>query len=205
MAVFLSGFALGLSLIVAIGAQNALVLRQGLLGQHVLAVCTVCAVSDAMLIALGVAGVGVLAALWDGALDLLRLGGAAFLLVYGALRLRAAWLGTGGLDAAADSGRGGLAATLALCMTLTWANPHVWLDTVVLIGGLAQQQGVAAWHFGAGAITASFVFFFTLGYGAAALRPLFASPRAWRLLDLAMALVMFTLAIGLLRAEVPQV
>jgi L-lysine exporter family protein LysE/ArgO len=198
MTAYASGFGLGLSLIVAIGAQNALVLRQGLLGRHVLAVCTVCAVSDAVLIALGVAGAGVLAAAWPWALEAMRYAGALFLGGYGLLRLRSAWTGGAALSAA-EARSDGLRATLGICIALTWANPHVWLDTVVLIGGLAQQQGTAAWTFGAGAITASFVFFFGLGYGAALLRPLFANPRTWRVLDLAVALVMFALALGLLR------
>ncbi len=193
MTTYLSGFALGLGLIVAIGAQNAFVLRQGLIGKHVFAVCALCAASDALLIALGVAGVGLFVAAWPWALDALRYLGVVFLAVYGALRLRA-FLWPPEIPVLGAAAQAGLAATLGIAVMFTWANPHVWLDTVVLVGGLAQQRGPEAWVFGAGAITASFVFFFALGYGAAWLRPVFASRRAWRVLDLAMAGVMFTLA-----------
>ena len=193
----LSGFSLGLSLILAIGAQNAFVLRQGIARRHVFAVCLTCALSDALLIAAGIGGFGSLAhaAPWVGAV--LRWGGAAFLLACGARSFHRAWRGQGML-AAARTGSTALAPVLATCLALTWANPHVYLDTVVLLGSVAAHYPGQGLSFGAGAVTASFVFFFALGYGARYLAPLFARPAAWRLLDLAVGLVMWAIAAGLL-------
>ena len=190
----LAGFALGLSLIVAIGAQNAFVLRQGLLGAHVFAVCLTCALSDAILVSIGVGGFGLIAEAAPWTLVWMRWGGAAFLAVYGALALRSAWQGGHVLRATAGS-TGGLAQAIATCLALTWLNPHVYLDTVVLLGSVsADYPGLP---FAAGAVTASFVFFFALGYGAALLRPLFARPAAWRALDAGIAGVMWSIAAGL--------
>ena len=198
MTTALAGFALGLSLILAIGAQNAFVLRQGLAGRHVLAVCLTCAVSDAVLIAVGVAGFGALAevAPWIG--PAMRWGGVAFLAAYGAMAFRSAWRGGGALGAAEGAGAG-LGATVATCLALTWLNPHVYLDTVVLLGSVAASQEGPRWAFGAGAVTASFAFFLALGYGARALRPLFARPGAWRALDAGVGLVMWAIAARLAR------
>ncbi|PJE35754.1 amino acid transporter [Pseudooceanicola lipolyticus] len=194
--VFFNGFALGFGLILAIGAQNAFVLRQGLRREHVFAICLTCALSDAALIAVGVAGFGVLvqAAPWIG--PLMRLAGAAFLAAYAVMALRAAWHGSGGLTA---QGQGALALGPALGITLafTWLNPHVYLDTVVLVGSVASQSASPFW-FGLGAMLASFVFFFSLGYGARLLAPLFARPQAWRVFDTAVGLVMAALACKLL-------
>ena len=199
-ATFLAGFALGFSLILAIGAQNAFVLRQGLRRRHVFWVCLACALSDAVLIAVGVAGFGALAqvAPWFG--PAMRWGGAAFLIVYGGLRLRAAWRGGERLDAAAGAGAG-LAATLGTVLAFTWLNPHVYLDTLGLIGAVSTQYAAtpAKIAFGLGAVLASFVFFFSLGYGARLLAPAFQSARAWRLLDLGIGVVMWVLAAGLIR------
>lgn len=191
----LAGFGLGFSLILAIGAQNAFVLRQGLRRAHVFAVCLTCALSDAVLIAGGVAGFGWLveAVPWIG--PVMRWAGAAFLLVYGALAFRAAWRGGGSLQAA-ETGTGSLRAALATCLALTWLNPHVYLDTVVLLGAVAAEWQ-RLW-FAIGAIAASFTFFFALGYGAALLRPLFVQPRAWRVLDGLIGCVMWVIAIGLI-------
>lgn len=196
-AAFAPGFLLGLSLILAIGAQNAFVLRQGLRGEHVLAVCLACALSDAILIALGVAGFGAAAAAAPWLLPAMRYGGAAFLILYGARSLRAA-LGGGGALSPADAPRAPLGATLATCLALTWLNPHVYLDTVALIGSISTQYPGRAPAFAAGAMTASFAFFFALGYGARLLRPLFARPAAWRALDGCIALVMAALAAKLI-------
>ena len=194
--VFLAGMTMGLSLIVAIGAQNAFVLRQGLAGEHVLAVCLACAVSDAILIVLGVAGFARMTALMPWLDPVMRAGGAAFLFWYGARSLRAALTSTGALGPAGAEPRG-LGRTLAACLAITWLNPHVYLDTVVLLGTVSGQFPGGAVAFAAGAITGSFVFFFALGYGAAWLRPLFARPGAWRVLEGAIAVVMWALALKL--------
>lgn len=193
----LSGYLLGLSLIIAIGAQNAFVLRQGLRGQHVLPVVLTCALSDAVLIAAGVAGLGWLVERWPGMLPVLRYAGAAFLLAYALRALWSALTAKTGLDPAAGEGAG-RAATLATCLALTWLNPHVYLDTVVLIGSVASRFGELKGWFGLGAVAASFSFFFTLGFGARLLRPLFAQAAAWRVLDGVIALVMGGLAVKLL-------
>ena len=191
-----AGFTLGLSLIVAIGAQNAFVLRQGLAQAHVLPVVLTCALSDAVLIALGVAGFGALTAAWPWLPQLLRWGGAAFLIVYGARAALSAWRGGEALTPG-DRGKGSLRAAVLTCLALTWLNPHVYLDTVVLVGSLAagSERPVA---FGAGAVAASFAFFFALGFGARALAPVFARPRAWQALDAGIALLMWTIAAGLI-------
>jgi len=190
------GFLLGAGLIIAIGAQNAFVLRQGLKREHVFAVATVCWLSDALLIALGVAGVGGLVKASPDVLTLVTIAGVAFLAAYGAIAFMRA-LRPGRLEAAA-SRRQGLGATLLTALALTFLNPHVYLDTVVLIGGLsARHEGAAAVAFAAGAATASAVWFYGLGFGARLLAPLLARPVAWRVLDLGIAIVMWGIAIGL--------
>jgi L-lysine exporter family protein LysE/ArgO len=193
----LTGFATGFSLILAIGAQNAFVLRQGLLKAHVFWLCLLCATSDAVLIALGVAGFGAITAALPGLPRFMALAGAAFLLAYGALRFHAAWKGDYRLTLAGQSP--GLAATLAMAAAFTWLNPHVYLDTLGLVGAVSTHYPAtpAKVMFGAGAITASFVFFFSLGYGARFLAPIMQSARAWRLLDIGIGAVMWALAIGL--------
>ncbi|MFZ2100776.1 MAG: LysE/ArgO family amino acid transporter, partial [Oricola sp.] len=179
----ISGFLLGASLIIAIGAQNAFVLRQGLLREHVFVLCLICALSDAVLIAAGVGGFGSLIAASDTAIRVVTWAGAAFLGVYGAIALRRAWKPSA-MKAARDGGMS-LAAAVAACLSFTFLNPHVYLDTVVLLGGIsASYQGAARVAFGAGAAVASFAWFFALGYGARLLEPLFAKPAAWRVLDL---------------------
>lgn len=190
------GFFLGLSLIVAIGAQNAFVLRQGLLRQHVLAVCLVCAVSDALLIAAGVAGIGFLVERHPALPQVMTWVGAAFLVGYGFLRLRAA-LRPHALHPA-DRPAGSARAAILACLAFTWLNPHVYLDTVVLLGGIAARHAPPdRLAFAAGAMSASFLFFFSLGYGARFLAPLFERPAAWRVLDLLIGVTMGTLALWL--------
>lgn len=192
-----TGFATGFSLILVIGAQNAFVLRQGLMQAHVLWVCLVCALSDATLIALGVGGAGWISASFPWAITALTWGGVVFLVVYGALSLRRAFrpaaLRAG--DISAES----LGATLVTCLALAWLNPHVYLDTVGLIGavstGFVGVQGKVAYAIGA--TLASFVFFFGLGYGARLLAPVFARPGAWAVLDVGIALVMWRIAASL--------
>lgn len=193
---FLAGFQLSLGLIMAIGAQNAFVLRQGLRREHVLAVCLFCAGSDAVLIAAGVAGIGTLATIAPWFAPALRWGGVAFLLWYGARSFLAAWRGGAAL-AAAGGGVQPLPQVLGLLALITWANPHVWLDTVVLIGAISVQYPGRAVEFGAGAVLASFCFFLTLGYGARVLAPVFARPVSWRVLDAGVGVVMWTIAASL--------
>lgn len=193
-----TGFFLSLSLILAIGAQNAFVLRQGLRGQHVLAVVLVCAVSDAILITCGVAGFASLAERVPALVPAMRWLGAAFLFVYGAMNFRSAIRGGEHLDPAEGVPDKPLWQTVTTILALTWLNPHVYLDTLMLIGATATRfpgQGVS---FGIGAVTASFVFFFALGFGAALLRPIFARPVAWRWLDAGIGVVMWAIAAGLI-------
>jgi L-lysine exporter family protein LysE/ArgO len=187
---FLPGFALGLSLILAIGAQNAFVLRQGLRNAYVLPVVLVCAVSDAVLIAFGVAGFGALAEAVPGLEFWMRAFGAAFLLWYGARTLWAAWRGGQALEAGESAQT--LRGAVLTCLALTWLNPHVYLDTVVLLGAVSAKY--PAVPFAAGAMTASFVFFAGLGFGARALAPVFAKPVAWRVLDLVVGVTMWAIA-----------
>ncbi|GAA6165942.1 LysE/ArgO family amino acid transporter [Pelagimonas sp. KU-00592-HH] len=192
----MAGFALGFSLILAIGAQNAFVLRQGLRGEYVLPLVMTCAVSDAILIAAGVAGFGIIVEQMPTAVEFARWGGALFLIVYGAMSLRAAMKGGEALE---EEGRNAssLWAAVSTCLVLTWANPHVYLDTVVLLGGISSQYS-PAWGFGVGAVVSSFVFFFSLGFGARLLRPLFVSPRAWQVLDVVVGLTMWAIAAKLI-------
>ncbi len=192
-----AGFSLGLSLILAIGAQNAFVLRQGLRREHVFAVVLTCALSDALLIAAGVAGFGVMVELVPWLEPVMRYGGAAFLIFYGARAFRAAWRGGEVLDTNMAVRAGSLRKALLTCLLLTWANPHVYLDTVVLLGSISAQHEDRL-GFALGAMTASFVFFFSLGYGARLLAPLFARPVAWRVLDGLVGLVMWAIAAKLL-------
>jgi L-lysine exporter family protein LysE/ArgO len=190
-----SGLASGLSLIVAIGAQNAFVLRQGIRRSHVALVVSVCAVSDLVLIGLGVAGVGVVIERAPAVLDVVRWAGAAFLLAYGVLAARRAIRG-GQLARPATMKAGSRAAALGTCLALTWLNPHVYLDTVLLLGSLAGAHGATGrWWFAAGAGLGSIAWFTALGVGARFLAPLFQRRSAWRVLDGGIALVMITLAV----------
>ncbi|MGQ7791282.1 LysE/ArgO family amino acid transporter [Faunimonas sp. B44] len=189
----LTGFGLGGGLIVAIGAQNAFVLRQGLARRHVFVVCLICALSDAALIALGVAGLGAVIAGSAALLRLVTWGGALFLFGYGALAFRRA-LEPGRLVAAARTEQS-VAAAIAACLAFTFLNPHVYLDTVLLVGSLsAQFEGAERLAYAAGAVMASVLWFFGLGYGARLAAPLFARPAAWRALDLAIGTVMWAIA-----------
>jgi L-lysine exporter family protein LysE/ArgO len=192
----LAGFALSFSLILAIGAQNAFVLRQGLRRAHVGAVVAVCCLSEAILIFAGVAGFGALAARAPWAIEAMRWGGAGFLTVYGLRSLRAAWSASDALEAGGAAVQS-LRAAIGTALVLTWANPHVYLDTVGLIGAVAATYGPARWAFGAGALSASVLFFVLLGFGARALAPLFAKPAAWRALDAVVGVTMLALAVKL--------
>ncbi len=185
---------MGLSLIVAIGAQNAFVLRQGLRNEHVFAVCLTCAVSDLILIALGVTSFGKIAAWLPWLGPVMRYGGAAFLVWYGARSLRAALRSSETLQASAAVEKESLAGTLLACAAITWLNPHVYLDTVVLLGTISTHFRGFEMSFAAGAVSASFLFFFALGYGATWLRPFFAKLQAWRILDAMIAAIMGAIA-----------
>ena len=191
----LIGFVTGLTLIAAIGAQNAFVLRQGIRGEHVAVVAGVCTVADVVLIAAGIAGVGALVTAHPQALTVARIGGAVFLIGYGLLAARRA-LRPAVLTPAAV-GPAQLAPVVLTCLALTFLNPHVYLDTVILLGTLANQQGEGRWLFGGGAALASTVWFFGLGFGARRLAGVFASAATWRILDAVIAVTMIALGLSL--------
>jgi L-lysine exporter family protein LysE/ArgO len=192
----LSGFFLGASLIIAIGAQNAFILRQGLLRSHVFILCLICALSDAVLIAAGVAGLGTLVSQSPTLIAAVSLGGMLFLGTYSFMAFKRA-LHPGAMQAGNPEPLG-LKAAVATCLAFTFLNPHVYLDTVVLLGSLSSAyQGADRLAYGAGAAIASFVWFFGLGYGARLLQPVFAKPAAWRVLDGIIGIVMALLAISL--------
>lgn len=215
----LSGLGLGLSLIVAIGAQNVFVLRQGIRREHVLAVVVICALSDAVLIIAGVAGLGFVISAAPWLVVVARWAGALFLLGYGVLAARRAWRGDGqALDAAETvaedarsdapqavtgggvavaASRTALAPVILTVLALTWLNPHVYLDTVLMLGSIAATHGEERWLFAGGAVTASILWFTALGFGARYLGRWLRTPRSWRVLDALIALVMISLAVGL--------
>ncbi|NOR62340.1 MAG: LysE family transporter, partial [Rhodobacteraceae bacterium] len=193
-----TGFFTAFALILAIGAQNAFVLRQGLLGHHVFAVALTCALSDAILIALGVAGFGALVEQFPSLPLIMRFAGAAFLVGYGALRFYAAWKGGGHLEAAKPAAS--LRATIITCLMLTWLNPHVYLDTLGLLGAISTQFESTSSKvvFAISAVTASFTFFFSLAYGAKLMSPIMQSNRAWQIMDVGIGGLMWLLALGLI-------
>ena len=193
----LAGAGFGLSLIVAIGAQNAFVLRQGLRGEHVLAVVLICAVSDIILIALGVGGIGSLLELAPWLLDALRIGGAAFLLAYAVIAGKRA-IRPGAIDPETSGAPTALWPTVTTAVALTWLNPHVYLDTILLLGSVAGTHGDDRWWFGAGAAAGSIIWFSSLGFGARLLGPLFSKPAAWRILEALIAIIMAAIAASLL-------
>ena len=194
LAAGLTGFATAFSLILAIGAQNAFVLRQGLLKKHVFWLCLLCAVSDAILIIAGVLGFAAIVETAPLLPQIMAWAGAAFLFVYGAVRLWAAYIGQYALHLSGKSA--GLWATLATAAAFTWLNPHVYLDTLGLIGAVSTKFDINSqrYAFGIGAVLSSFVFFFGLGYGARLLAPIMQSKRAWRVLDIGIGFVMWALA-----------
>lgn len=221
----LAGFWLGLSLIVAIGAQNLFVLRQGIRREHVVLVAAICALSDAALIALGVSGIGAIVQRAPLVVEVVRWAGFAFLMVYAVLAARRAWrggdealapeTGTAVADSATAVSNGSTtpalrtavrpvtrapqraASVVLTCLALTWLNPHVYLDTVFLLGSVASTHGGDRWLFAAGAMTASLVWFFGLALGARRLGAVLARPLAWRVLDAVIAVVMVCIAISL--------
>jgi L-lysine exporter family protein LysE/ArgO len=189
----IAGFLLGLTLIIAIGAQNAFILRQGLKREHVFILCLICALADALLIAAGVAGLGTLIRQYPAALMAITVGGAVFLFVYGLMAFRRAF-NPDALNAGAGKPLP-LRQAISICLAFTFLNPHVYLDTVILLGGLsARYEGADRLAYGLGAAAGSFTWFFSLGYGARLLAPVFARPRSWQVLDILIGLVMWALA-----------
>ena len=189
----LEGFALSLGLILAIGPQNAFVMRQGLMRSHVFATCLVCSLADVSLIAAGILGVGALVSSIEGAESVIAFGAAAFLTGYGILRVKSSMtpegIDTGG-DAESDLGK-----TMATVLAITFLNPHVYFDTLLLIGGASTGFiGEERLAFGIGAAVASFFFFFSLGFGAKRLSNVLNSPEAWKIIDRCIAVVMFVIA-----------
>lgn len=198
---FLQGFGLGAGLIIAIGAQNVFVLQQGIMRQHVLLTALICTICDALLIALGVAGLGTLIAANDWLLRIATYGGALFLFGFGLRSFYNAWrLAT--LDPTTNTLAGAtVRATVAAVVGVSLLNPHVYLDTVVLVGSVGgQYSGVARSFFAAGAMAASATWFFALAYGAGWLAPLFARPTTWRILDFAVGCVMWVISFSLVRS-----
>lgn len=189
---YLSGLLLGLSLILAIGSQNAFVLKQGLKREHVFFICLFCALSDAILISAGVAGFGAVTARYPHVVEIAKIAGALFLLIYGLQSLYASWRKSHALTATGQA-VSSLKKALLLCFGFTWLNPHVYLDTLVLVG-MVSTGASSKLVFASGAVSASFLFFFALGYGARLLRPLFAAPKAWNVLDALVGILMLYLA-----------
>ncbi|KDA06105.1 amino acid transporter [Microbacterium sp. CH12i] len=200
---FFAGLGLGLSLIIAIGAQNVFILRQGIRREHVLAVVVICALSDAVLIVVGVAGLGYLLETMPWLVDVARLLGAAFLLGYGLLAARRAFRGEGEALRVSDGERADaasssrLASVILTVLALTWLNPHVYLDTVLMLGSIAATHGDGRWLFASGAVAASIIWFSALGYGARYLGRWLNTPKAWRILDGVIAVIMIGIAASL--------
>ncbi|MBS9779286.1 MAG: amino acid transporter [Moraxellaceae bacterium] len=189
---YFSGLGLGFSLILAIGSQNAFVLKQGLKQQHVFAICLFCALSDCLLISAGVAGFGKVTAKYPNFVEIAQILGGAFLLVYGLQSLYASVAKSHAMSTDSEN-VGSLKKALLLCFGFTWLNPHVYLDTLVLVG-MVSTGASNKLLFTLGAITASFVFFFSLGYGAKRLTPLFTNPKSWNILDGLVGILMLYLA-----------
>ncbi len=194
MEIFLSGFLLGLSLILVIGPQNAFILKAGLMKRFVPLLCLVCAASDAILIVSGVFGFGVFFETFPKLIVFIAYVGSAFLFFYGFFAIKSAFKGGKSLEA--DGVLNTPSKAVISCLLLTWLNPHVYLDTVVLLGSIANQSQDPL-LFCIGAVAASFVFFFSLGFGATLLRPLFRSEKSWRGLDVFVGLVMWSIAASL--------
>lgn len=194
MTTYLAGFSVSLSLILAIGSQNAFVLKQGIQKQHVFLVCFICALSDSILISLGVGGFGVVVEKYPSVELIARIGGAAFLVVYALLSFKSALFVNHALVANDEKAPPSKVKTIAMCLAFTWLNPHVYLDTMVLLGSISTQYSDNEWWFGLGAISASFVFFFSLGFGARLLAPIFEQPKAWRVLEFVVGVTMLIIA-----------
>lgn len=196
LSTYISGFTLGLSLILAIGSQNAFVIKQGLKHQHVFLICLVCALSDAILISLGVAGFGKIIQAHPQIESFARYAGAIFLFVYGFLSFKSAFTQSHQLDLNQESTQSALKSIL-ICLAFTWLNPHVYLDTVVLLGSISTQYQPHQMQFAIGAVSASFIFFFSLGYGARLLAPVFQKPKAWKILEFIVGCMMWAIGFSL--------
>ena len=197
MNTFISAFLLGLSLILAIGAQNAFVLKQGLKKQYVFMISMICALSDAVLITLGVSGFGVIIERFPLVITFSKYGGFLFLTIYAIRSIYSSIKKTETIDTNATTQASRAKAAL-VCLALTWLNPHVYLDTVLLLGSVSTQFPKQRFQFALGAISASFVFFFSLGYGSRFLTPLFKKPKSWKVLDFIIGIVMLLVAMKLL-------
>lgn len=199
--IFIKGIFLGASLIIAIGLQNAFILRQGIKNHHIFAAALTAALVDVLLIAAGVLGFGFLIEQYPTLIDWITWGGAAFLFIYG-LKSFISAIKPANMDDGKAKGmtkQGSAKEVVLIILGISLLNPHVYLDTVVLIGGLSASYGeVGKYWFGAGAILASFIWFFALGYGARLLAPLFAKPKAWQILDILIGIVMWAIALSLL-------
>ena len=197
MSSYLSGFLLGFSFILAIGAQNAFVLKQGLKKQHVLLVCSICAISDALLITLGVSGFGEIISRFPSIEMVARYGGALFLSIYAIKSFFSSFTKTHSLlptDEVPES----VFKIITMSLAFTWLNPHVYLDTVVLLGAISTKYEATKFQFGLGAVSASFIFFFALGYGAKTLLPIFQKPLSWKILDFLIGVIMLSIALSLI-------
>lgn len=193
---FLNGFGLSLSLILAVGAQNAFVLKQGLRREFVLPIVVFCTISDAILMGLGVFGFAALTTAMPALAPVMLWFGAAFVFVYGMLSFRRAWQGGDTLDPASST-KGSLRAAMIFCFAITWLNPHVYLDTVLLVGSVASRFADHSVAFWAGTLSGSALFFVALGYGARLLAPMMSKPIAWRVLEVVIGVVMVVIAAGL--------
>ncbi|MCU4390345.1 LysE/ArgO family amino acid transporter [Acinetobacter courvalinii] len=197
MTTFFYGLGIGFSLILAIGAQNAFVLKQGLKQQHVFWVCLICALSDSILIYLGVTGFSKIVVDFPLIVTLAKYFGAAFLFLYGLRNFYSAIQNNSGLNPS-EIEKDSLLKIIGMCLAFTWLNPHVYLDTVILVGSISVQFADQIYLFAAGTILASWIFFFALGYGARGLLPLFKKASSWRVLDVLVGLMMWAIATKLL-------
>ncbi|WP_038341932.1 LysE/ArgO family amino acid transporter [Acinetobacter sp. A47] len=197
MTAFFYGLGIGFSLILAIGAQNAFVLKQGLKQQHVFWVCLICALSDSILIYLGVTGFSKIVVDFPLIVTIAKYFGAAFLFLYGLRNFYSAIQNTSGLNPS-EIEKDSLLKIIGMCLAFTWLNPHVYLDTVILVGSISVQFADQLYLFAAGTILASWIFFFALGYGARVLLPLFKKASSWRVLDVLVGLMMWAIATKLI-------
>lgn len=195
---YLQGFGIGLSLIVAIGAQNAFILKQGLLKQRMFWLCFICAVSDSLLIAAGVFGFSHLVVNNPEVIKIAKYCGSAFLIIYGAQHFYQALFKSNSMRLDAEPNQQHLKKLIYICLALTWLNPYVYLDTVVLVGSISTQFEQTKIYYLLGAVSASWLFFFSLGYGSRYLLPLFQSEKSWKILDSLIGLVMWWIAFRLL-------